>query len=49
MFRRLDSVSVSKPTPGISQEIGTSSIDWVQLSKFYLKTEKESRLRNIAF
>jgi hypothetical protein len=27
-------------------EIGTSSIDWAQLSRFYLKTETESSLRN---
>jgi hypothetical protein len=30
-------------------EIGTSSIDWVQLSRFYLKTEIESSLRNVVF
>jgi hypothetical protein len=30
-------------------EIGTSSIDWVQLSRFYLKTETESGLRNAVF
>jgi hypothetical protein len=28
-------------------EIGTSSIDWAQLSRFYLKTETESSLRNV--
>jgi hypothetical protein len=28
-------------------EIGTSSIDWTQLSRFYLKTETESSLRNV--
>jgi hypothetical protein len=30
-------------------EIGTSSIDWAQLSRFYLKTETESSLRNVVF
>jgi hypothetical protein len=30
-------------------EIRISSIDWPQLSKFYLKTEKESNLRNVMF
>jgi hypothetical protein len=33
----------------ICPEIGTSSIDWAQLSKFYLKTETESSLRNVVF
>jgi hypothetical protein len=33
----------------MSPEIGTSSIDWTQLSRFYLKTETESSLRNVAF
>jgi hypothetical protein len=28
-------------------EIGTSSIDWAQLSRFYLKTETEYSLRNV--
>jgi hypothetical protein len=28
-------------------EIGTSSIDWAQLSRFHLKTETESSLRNV--
>jgi hypothetical protein len=28
-------------------EIGTSSIDWAQLSRFHLKTEWESSLRNV--
>jgi hypothetical protein len=32
-----------------SPEIGTSSIDWTQLSRFYLKTETESSLRNVVF
>jgi hypothetical protein len=30
-------------------EIGTSSIDWAQLRKFYLKTETECSLRNVVF
>jgi hypothetical protein len=30
-------------------EIGTSSIDWAQLSRFYLKTETESSLQNVVF
>jgi hypothetical protein len=30
-------------------EIGTSSIDWAQLCRFYLKTETESSLWNIVF
>jgi hypothetical protein len=30
-------------------EIETSSIDWAQLSRFYLKTETESSLRNVLF
>jgi hypothetical protein len=33
----------------ISPEIGTSSIDWAQMSRFYLKTERESSLRNVVF
>jgi hypothetical protein len=28
-------------------EIGASSIYWIQLSRFYLKTETESSLRNV--
>jgi hypothetical protein len=32
-----------------SPEIWTSSIDWAQLSRFYLKTEIESGLWNAAF
>jgi hypothetical protein len=40
-FRRLDSVS--------GPEIGTSSIDWAQLSRFYLKTETGCSLRNVVF
>jgi hypothetical protein len=27
--------------------MGTSSIDWAQLSRFHLKTETESSLRNV--
>jgi hypothetical protein len=30
-------------------EIGTSSVYWNQLSRFYLRTEIESRLRNVVF
>jgi hypothetical protein len=33
----------------MSPEIGTSSINWVQLSRFYLKMETESSLRNVVF
>jgi hypothetical protein len=33
----------------LGQEIGTSSIDWAQLSKFHLKTETESNLRSVVF
>jgi hypothetical protein len=29
-------------------ETGTSSVDWAQLSRFHLKTETESSLRNVA-
>jgi hypothetical protein len=32
-----------------SLEIGTSSIDLAQLSRFYLKTETKSSLRNVMF
>jgi hypothetical protein len=28
-------------------ETGTSSIDWAELSRFHLKTEIESSLRNV--
>jgi hypothetical protein len=28
-------------------EIGASSIYWIQLSRFYLRTEAESSLRNV--
>jgi hypothetical protein len=34
---------------GPKPEKGTSSIDWAQLSKFYLKAETESSLRNVVF
>jgi hypothetical protein len=30
-------------------EIGASSIYWIQLSRFYLRTETESSLRNVVF
>jgi hypothetical protein len=30
-------------------EIGTTSINCAQLSRFYLKTETESSLRNVVF
>jgi hypothetical protein len=30
-------------------EIGSSSIDWFQLSRFYLKTETEPSIRNVVF
>jgi hypothetical protein len=30
----------------LSPEVGTSSINWAQLSRFYLKTETEMSLRN---
>jgi hypothetical protein len=33
----------------LSPEIGTSSINWAQMSEFYLKTETESSLRNVVF
>jgi hypothetical protein len=33
----------------IGSEIGTSSIYWAQLSRFYLRTEIESNLRNVVF
>jgi hypothetical protein len=33
----------------LSPEIVTNSIDWVQLFRFYLKTETESILRNVVF
>jgi hypothetical protein len=29
--------------------MGTSSVDWAQLNKFYLKTETEYSLRNVVF
>jgi hypothetical protein len=33
----------------LSPEIRPSSIDWVRLIRFYLKTETESSLRNVVF
>jgi hypothetical protein len=33
----------------ILSAIGTSSIDWAQLSRFYLKTQTEYSLRNVVF
>jgi hypothetical protein len=33
----------------VSPEIGTSSIDWTQLSRFYLKTETELSITNFVF
>jgi hypothetical protein len=33
----------------LSLEIGTSSIDWAQLNRFYLKMKTESALRNVVF
>jgi hypothetical protein len=30
-------------------EIGTSSIDWAQQSRYYLRTETDSSLRNVVF
>jgi hypothetical protein len=45
---QLFAVSSAHPkSPG--PEIGTSSIDWAQLSRFYLKTETEFSLRNVVF
>jgi hypothetical protein len=41
MIRKLDT--------GLCPDIGTSSIDWAQLSRFYLKTETESILRKVVF
>jgi hypothetical protein len=31
------------------QSLLTKSRDWAQLSRFYLKTERESSLRNVVF
>jgi hypothetical protein len=39
-------LSLSKTVLLISK---TSSIDWAQQSRFYLKTETESSLRNVVF
>jgi hypothetical protein len=33
----------------VSRETGTSSVDWAQLSKFYMKTETESSFWNAVF
>jgi hypothetical protein len=33
----------------LGPEIGTGYIDWAQLSRFHLKTETESSLRNVVF
>jgi hypothetical protein len=32
-----------------SPEVGTNSVDWVQLSRFYLKTETDSSRQNAVF
>jgi hypothetical protein len=37
-----------KPTQLDPIDIATKYIDWIQLSRFYLKTETESSLRNVA-
>jgi hypothetical protein len=34
---------------GRNPELGTSFIDWVQLNRYHLKTETESRIRNDVF
>jgi hypothetical protein len=31
----------------LSSETGTSSVDWAQISRFYLKMEAEYSLRNV--
>jgi hypothetical protein len=52
MFRRLVSVSILRLNLlswHSCPELGTSSIDWAQLNRFYLKTEAESSLRNVVF
>jgi hypothetical protein len=41
--------SLSKKLKIFGPEIGTSSIDWTQLSRFFLKTETEFSLRNVVF
>jgi hypothetical protein len=33
----------------VGLDIRTSSVDWAQLSRFYLKTDTESSLRNVVF
>jgi F0F1-type ATP synthase beta subunit len=35
--------------PSSGPQTGTSSIDWTQLSRSYLKMETESSLRNVLF
>jgi hypothetical protein len=40
-------IAVVRSEELVAEEIGTSSIDRVQLSRFYLKTGAESSLRNI--
>jgi hypothetical protein len=37
-----------KPTQ-LDPDIGASSIYWIQLGRFYLRTETESSLRNVVF
>jgi hypothetical protein len=49
-FRTLDSISFFTQNLLIwvqSPKIGISSMDWAQPTKFYLKTETESSLRNV--
>jgi hypothetical protein len=43
-LRKLIAVQLVKKS---GPEIGTSAMDWVQQSRFYLKTEAESSLRNV--
>jgi hypothetical protein len=40
---------IDRASPYLGQEIETSSVHWSQLSRFYLKTETESSLRNVVF
>jgi hypothetical protein len=47
-FRRLDYLCL-QVKPFLRTEIETSFVDWAQLSRFYLKTETESSLRNVMF
>jgi hypothetical protein len=44
-FRKSESVKIQLAKTCL--EVGTSSIDWTQLSRFHLKTETESSLRNV--